>query len=135
MALLISLLFILVTSVTGSLTLQRTSTNAQGSTSYMQQIRANQAADGGLALSNLQPNITLQTNDCLTTVQSNATSVNIVANCGNARAIRQATLQPVLDPGGLPTHCTDGHGQDGIHNPHCTGSTGQLYSVVAVRNG
>lgn len=25
-----------------------------------------------------------------------------------------------VDPDtGLPRHCTDGHGQDGVHNPHC----------------
>ena len=24
---------------------------------------------------------------------------------------------------GKPDHCTDGHGQDGTHNPHCRGSS------------
>lgn len=25
---------------------------------------------------------------------------------------------------GLPDHCTDGHGQDGVHNPHCRPASG-----------
>ena len=25
---------------------------------------------------------------------------------------------------GVPDHCTDGHGQDGVHNPHCRPASG-----------
>lgn len=132
MALAISLFSVLVTTLLGSLTLNASVNSLRTSHQYYSQIRAQQAADGGLALALLNPNALFTNAGCQIQISTIANEIHVSAICGDARAVRNATFQTLVgnDPL-LPGHCTDGHGQDVTHNPHCQiGTTTTLLSAV-----
>lgn len=120
MALILSLLLILVTSLTGTLTWQRSVNNLRTTHSYSSQIRAQLLAESGIQISTLTPNSLIVSRDCKLTVTTVYPLVTSTAQCGAALSTMHATIvNHVVDGSNLPAHCTDGRGADNTHNPHC----------------
>lgn len=116
---LLTLFAILVTFLTGALTLRASVNNRHNTALYYQQFSARNAAESGAQLGTLTPNFTRQIGRCLVSVSTTGSLITSHAQCGSAQATEYGTLVTYTTSPTLPAHCTDGHGQDGVMNPHC----------------